>query len=186
MLKRLQIFVGLKCLMIAATLSLGACAVAPDMPNHVFEYDTWVDSPDAEVLDYQYGNSRQPGVRPSAEALRLNEVGQQTGVDGPMLRGDFLYVKWRIRKTGQIFEDRVDLRNRLPKDLTNCRVHFVINGSQLYVYVIYPQKVAGLCPPDSQQAYRSTPPQKQIFVEYCSRKIVQIYPDQSNANGTAG
>ncbi|WP_206956332.1 hypothetical protein [Trinickia acidisoli] len=185
-MKQLKIFVGLKCLVVATTLMLGACAVGSDMPDHAFEFDTWIDSPGAEVLDYQYGNSRQPGVKPSEEALRLHQVGQQAIVNGPMLRGDFLYVKWRIRKTGQVFEDRVDLRHRLPKDLTGCRVHFVIDGSHLLVYVITPEKVTGLCPSDSQQAYRITPPQKQIFIEYCSRKIIQIYPDRSNVSDTAG
>lgn len=181
-LKSIRILVGLKCLAVVAALSLSACAFGPDTPDHAFEFDTRIDSPDAELLDYQYGSSRLPGVRPSAEELRLDQVGQQAIINGPMLRGDFLYVKWRIRKTGQVFEDRVDLRKRLPKDLTNCRVHFVINGSQLYVYVIYPQRVVGQCPSDSQQAYRSTPPQRQLFIEYCGRKIAQIYPDRPNAS----
>ena len=156
------------------------------MPDHAFEYDTWIDSPDAEVLDYQYGNSRLPGVRPSAEALRLDQVGQQTIVDGPMLRGDFLYVKWRIRKTGQVFEDRVDLRNRLPKDLTGSRVHFVVDGKQLYVYVITREKVTGLCPADDQAAFNRVRPEQRIYLEYCSREILQIYPDQPAAKVTTG
>lgn len=181
-MKPLRICIGLKCLVVAATLLLSACAFGPDTVNHVFEYDTWIDSPDAEVLDYEYGNSQLPGVRPSVEARRLDEVGQQTLVHGAMLRGDFLYVKWRIRKTGQVFEDRVDLRKRLPSDLTNCRIHFVLNGSQLRVYVVYPQAVNGLCQSDIQKSYRESPPERKIFIEYCNQKIVQIYPGESLGN----
>lgn len=176
MKKRMGAVIALKCLVIGVVLTLGACAIGSDAPIHEFEFDTWVDSPDVEVLDYQYGTSRQPGVRPSAESLRLHQVGQASGVNGAMLRGEFLYVKWRIRKTGEVYEDRVDLRNRLPKDLDHCNIHFVIDGAQLNVYVISPEKVAGHCPQDKSAAYKRTRPQDRIFLDYCAYRITRIYP----------
>jgi len=53
-----------------------------------------------------------------------------------MLRGDFLYVKWRNKGTGQVYEDNVDLRQRLPANIVDHRIHFIIKGSKLYVYLI--------------------------------------------------
>ncbi len=53
-----------------------------------------------------------------------------------MLRGDVLYVKWRNKASGQIYEDTVDLRRRLPANITDQRIHFMVKGPQLYVYLI--------------------------------------------------
>ncbi|PMS14503.1 hypothetical protein C0Z18_31180 [Trinickia dabaoshanensis] len=163
--------------MVAGAMLLGGCAVGTDTPRHAFDFDAQDDSPGVEVLNYQYGTSRLPGVRPSADALEHNDVPQQTDVYGAMRRGDFLYVKWRVQATGKLYEDRVDLRSRLPRNLDDYRIHFAIDGSQLYVYLISPEKVTGLCPDDPGLAYKRTPRQKRIFIMYCSRKIKQIYPD---------
>jgi len=93
---------------------------------------------------------------------------------GPMLRGDFLYVKWRVKNRmkpseyiGQ-FEDKVDLRTRLPADITNFGIHFVVKDAQLYVYLIPPP---GVWPAG---ALRSTAPA--TMSAYLKQH--QIYPDQ--------
>ncbi len=156
---------------------LGGCAIGTDTPVHAFDFDVRDDSPGVEVMDYQYGASRLPGVRPPADALAHDQVPQQTDVDGAMRRGDFLYVKWRIQSTGKVYEDRVDLRSRLPSNLDHCRIHFAIDGRQLYVYLISPEKVTGLCPDDPGEAYKRTAPYKQILITYCFKKITQIYPN---------
>jgi hypothetical protein len=57
-----------------------------------------------------------------------------------MLRGDFLYVKWRIDSTGQVYEDTVDLKSRLPRDITNHEIYFIVKGTQLVVYLITPER----------------------------------------------
>lgn len=57
----------------------------------------------------------------------------------PMPVGEFLYVKWRVRATGQVYEERVSLRNRLPVDMKDHGLTFVIEGPQLYVYLITPK-----------------------------------------------
>lgn len=66
-------------------------------------------------------------------------LGYQMGVNGPIPVGEFLYVKWRLKATGEVFEQRVDLRGRLPRDMTDHELTFVIDGPQLYVYVVTPQ-----------------------------------------------
>jgi len=83
-----------------------------------------------------------------------------------MLRGDFLYVKWRIKSTGQVYEDTVDLRRRLPADITDHRIHFIVKGPQLYVYLITPERRPPDMPPNGPRPYQYL-------------KTITIYPDQA-------
>lgn len=162
-------------------LGLAACTTEPRLPDHAFEFDAVHDSPDIEVLNYQYGNSKLPGVRPPEWALKKEGyVAGGTGIHGPMPRGDFLYVKWRIKSTGKVLEDTVDFRSRLPADITDHRIHFVIRGSQLYVYLITPEKLTpNPCPSleERRRLAQIEPPEDRVFRMYCSFKILTIYPN---------
>jgi hypothetical protein len=106
---------------------------------HSFEFDMHNDSPDTEVLDFQYGSSDQTGTCAYKPGVARGEYYLQHGIGGLMPRGEFLYVKWRSKSTGQIYEDRVDLKDRLPADLTHYTVTFFMKGPQLYVYLISPR-----------------------------------------------
>jgi hypothetical protein len=86
-------------------------------------------------------------------------------VSGAMLRGDFLYVKWRNVDTYQVYEDTVDLRSRLPRDIEGQRVYFMIRGSQLYVYLISRESKPPDMPAIGPRMYRD-------------RKVIQVYPDK--------
>jgi hypothetical protein len=132
--------------------------------DHAFGFDMRYDDQDAEVLDYRYGNSKLPVQAPESAVLDGKPLVSANG-NGPMLRGEFLYVKWRNKGTGQLFEDNVDLRHRLPTDITGYRVQFIIKGPQLYVYLISPQ----LRPPD----FPANGPKM-----YHYKKTTVIYPDQ--------
>lgn len=59
-----------------------------------------------------------------------------THVAGVMVVGKDLYVKWRIKSTGQILEDTVDLRSRLPLSINKHQLRFIIEDKQLFVYLI--------------------------------------------------
>lgn len=140
---------------------------------HTFSFDVRNDSPDIEVLDYQYSNSRHAGVRPERERVNMGETFGSESIYGSILRGDFLYVKWRVKKPGKLlpeylgtYEDRVDLRSRLPADITGLRIHFVIRGPQLYVYLIWPYDPKHDYPPGELNGYER-------------QKKVRIYPDQA-------
>ena len=133
---------------------------------HVFEFDARRDSPDAEILNYRYGDSKQPGARPPEWALRQGKVAQATTIIGEMLRANELYVKWRIRSTGAIFEDTVDLGKRLPRDINRQGVYFVVEGAQLYVYLVSDQRRAPDEPPNGPSIYHH-------------RKVTTIYPDRA-------
>ncbi|HEY6895941.1 MAG TPA: hypothetical protein VI279_01665 [Rhodocyclaceae bacterium] len=150
-------------------LALAGCALGPPLTNHSFSYDAFNDSPDAEILNYRYGDSRQPGARGDEEIANWGHVGQRGSINGRMLRGDFLYVKWRIRKTGQVYEDTVDLRSRLPQSITDHTIHFVVKGPQLYVYLISPERRPADWPPNGPRMFQYL-------------KVYTIYPDQSKSH----
>lgn len=159
--------IGLYCLFAVLTvcMALTACATGPVLPDHAFSFDAVRESPDAEVLNYRYGDSRMLAAHAQEGDLQRGTVRQGTNINGPMLRGDFLYVKWRIKRSGKEYEDRVDLRSLLPADIQDHRIHFVIKGPQLYVYLISPERN----PPD-WPTY--DPP------GYTHKKTYQIYPNQ--------
>ena len=87
-----------------------------------------------------------------------------------MLRGDDLYVKWRDKLSGNVFEKTIDLRSRLPADIYDHRIVFVIGGprsSEVFVYLVSPERR----PPDM------APNGPRI---YSYRKVSTIYPDTRN------
>ncbi len=86
-----------------------------------------------------------------------------------MILGESLYVKWRIKSTGEVFEDTVDLKSRLPRDVTSYRIYFVIDVRQLRVYLVSPI----LRPPD----FPITGPTK-----YQYYKVYSIYPNSTLEN----
>lgn len=124
--------------LLALALLLAGCASKPRLVYHSFGFDMLADSPDAELLDYRYGTSMQPGARPSEWSLKQGKIRQYAGTTGEMVLGDSLYAKWRNKSTGEVLEDTVPLSGRLPGDITNHQVYFVIEGRQLHVYLISP------------------------------------------------
>ncbi len=154
--------------LITLTLCLWGCAVIGQrQPDHSFSYDAefdgWADK--ADLLEYRYGDKE----RMTANAVKPGQerVGIGGTVSGPMPIGEFLYVKWRIKATGEVLEDRVDLRPLLPWDMDGCKVTFVIDGRQLYVYLVTNQN----------KPYESPP----ILKTYLSRLKVsyEIYPNNT-------
>lgn len=121
---------------------LSACASAQQLPNHSFEFHAARDSPEIEILDYRYGDSKQPGARASEWDKSIGRVQMGGAVYGAMLRGDSLYVKWRVKATTAIYEDTADLKACLPRDITAHTIYFVVKATQLNVYLISPQKRA--------------------------------------------
>jgi hypothetical protein len=137
-------FSSLRWLVSALLLALALAACVNNSPaqikltDHSFSFDGYFDKWDeiVDLLEYSYGDQyhmAQGKVKPPKERLR-----PQWGVNGSMPVGEFLYVKWRIKTTGEVLEDRVDLRPLLPKDMTDYGLTFVPDGKQLYVYLITP------------------------------------------------
>ncbi len=122
---------------------LMACASVggPKMVNHAFNFDGWNDGwqPTVELLEYAYGDQYAQVRRKAQDGY---SAGVTAGVNGAMPVGEFLYVKWRLKSSGEVLEQRVDLRDRLPRDMTDHELTFVLDGKQLFVFVITPQRQA--------------------------------------------
>ena len=120
---------------------LAACSSTGRVVDHSFGFDTRRAVPAVEVLNYQYGDSAMTGTRPPKWALNDGKPFYFEGVTGPIHVADFLYVKWRIKETGEIFERNIDLRHRLPRDIKDHKVYFDIKGPLLFIYLISPERL---------------------------------------------
>ncbi|MDM0105286.1 hypothetical protein QTH97_10110 [Variovorax sp. J22R24] len=120
-------------------VGLSACAIEPKQAFHRFSFDGKSDKwgKEIDLLEYSYGD--QYHMVRDRVPLDKDRLGPQSSVNGLMPVGEFLYVKWRIKSTGEVIEDRVDLRNLLPARMDDHGVLFVIDGSQLYVYLVTPK-----------------------------------------------
>ena len=121
---------------------LTSCTSLSGPQLHSFQFDAIADSSDILILAFKYGDLRasQAGEDEAFAAKSgMAHVRQGSGIGGFMPRGDFLFVKWRIKSTGQILEDRVDLRDRLPADITHHTIYFVVQKDELVVYLISPE-----------------------------------------------
>ena len=153
------------CVVMVALVAIVGCASNTRVIEHAFSFDMRGDGQDAEVLDYRYGESSVPIVS-NSDSLRAQGISPQSAnVMGPIQRGDFLYVKWREKSTGSIYEDTVDLRQRLPADIKDHRIHFMIRGPQLYVFLISPQR----------RPTGTKPTGPEVYSRYST---VLIYPDR--------
>jgi len=94
---------------------------------HSVEYERMM-SPDIEVLDCNYGDVY----------AGLSRRGYCFNVHGEMQVADFFYIKWRDKTTGQMYEERVDLKHRLPplRKMDGTTIFWLIEDNQLYVYLI--------------------------------------------------
>lgn len=145
--------------------------------THGFEFNAHTDSPDIEILNYEY-STRKPD-RDQLLGIGGNRVPQGSHISGGLPRGDSVYMKWRVRSTGEVFEDRVDLRSRIPGSIKEKKFYCVIDRGQLYILLIDFWEYKKRFTTDElkkSQAEANTPLKKVL-----SSKILhhdqQIYPD---------
>lgn len=127
-------------LMVSLVMSTQPACSEDQQPRwafHGLSYNQAVDMPQVDILDCLYGNALGAHTQREVDEglARRGECGNIFGT-GPI--GDFLYVKWRDKATGQVYEDRVDLKSRLPsaKEMHGQTIYFLIDDNQLYVYLI--------------------------------------------------
>ncbi|HEU5047343.1 MAG TPA: hypothetical protein VFT64_05800 [Rickettsiales bacterium] len=116
--------------------ALAACA--DPIAHHEFSFGdvNRQENKGIEILDYRYGNNKTIPTSPSADQLASGHVPQFTSVGTFDPPGDSLYVKWRVKSTGKVYQDTVDLKSRLPSNMNNKEIHFLIKDTKLYVYLI--------------------------------------------------
>jgi hypothetical protein len=143
-----------RCVATALVIALLAVACATgQLIEHGFGFDAIWDSPGIEVLDFRYGRSSNLATMARPPGNTDAKVPQSSSIYGPMLRPDRLYVRWRIRAIEQIVEEEVALDRRLPNGINAQRVHFVIKGSQLCVYLVSKELLPREAPPSPLRLY---------------------------------
>lgn len=165
-------------------ISFCLSAYASDLVYHRFEFDANSESPDIQLVAYKYGNDKGTGASAQEHEYTISGVkhfgmGGQAGITGDLLRPDFLFVKWRIKATGEVLEDTVDLKSRLPRDFSRHTVHFTVDDKQLYIYLIaWDNKKPKNCPSREEriEIAKTERPQRSLFRKYCANDIQQIYP----------
>lgn len=150
-------------------ISLVGCATGPKMVYHGIGFNS-AESVDVDILDWQYGtnNAENGGQQQFDTRARVSQVAvgkpfNSGGTTGGMPVGDFIYVKWRIKTTGEILEDKADMTKLLPRDMTFYRLHFVVKESQLYIYLIPPAPPGA--PPFNDPGISQQPWQSGYYLE---------------------
>lgn len=181
---------------------LSARASEPKLEWHSFGAHYLWDMPDVCILDYRYGDTKQPGRYVPDYYIKEGACRGGGSISGTMPRGDYLYVKWRIKSTEEVYEKNVDLKSRLPANIIDHKIIYMINGAQLFVYLISPDRKDGCpndysteaikcvkakqlekgyvegCPADKRAAMRVATAIDLVPITYCSLKSTILYPDQ--------
>ncbi|MFA7351298.1 MAG: hypothetical protein WC009_11090, partial [Methylotenera sp.] len=93
---------------------------------------------------------------------------QGDGTTGKRFKKDIkiLYVKWRIKSTGETREVTLDMQKKLPANFgDDFELFFSFKGPQLYVYLVTPERRATGEAPNGPDA-----------TDY--RKILTLYPEE--------
>jgi hypothetical protein len=152
----------------SAAVIMSGCATTPHKVFHSFNFDGWNDGwytgpqSNVQLQEYSYGDQYHMVRRKVKEGELF--LAPRTSVSGPMPVGEFLYVRWLLKDSQEMVEHRVDLSDRLPRDMQNQEITFVINGRQLFVYLVT----------DKGKPY-GTPP---VLKTWLSKQYVtyEIYP----------
>ncbi len=100
--------------------------------HYTFEFGGRGENVGIEVLDWKFGDAPFSFMH----APVSGPVPQSGNAAGKMPVADSLYVKWRVLATGKVYQDKVDLRSRLPFGMEDKVLHFDVRGTQVYVYLI--------------------------------------------------
>ena len=161
-------------------LTLMACAVPSASTSHTFSFDALRDSKDVEVLQYRYGDDGGFETRSTATEILAGKPVLSANTTGEILVGKDLYVKWRIKSTGQILEDTVDLRSRIPFSIKRHNLRFIIEGNRLYVYLISYDPVRPFFSKIDAERIRASAetPREKALIGYARNRVTLIYPEK--------
>lgn len=129
----------LSCAVFVVCIFVVACASSGGEQLHTFSFDVRTENPDVEVLDYRYGEARIGPSSADPNSIAQGKFRQSASVGGYLPRGQSLYIKWRLRATGEVREDTVDLEARLPADISHHTITLMFVEGALFVYLITPQ-----------------------------------------------
>ena len=117
-------FLGLLLLFLFCILT--ACAMGgPRVYKIKLSFDFFYDSPGMEVLDFQFGDSGLPKTETSEFRREKGLAVQKETSFLYMPKPEFVYVKWLNMQTGEVFEERAELKEHLPDGLDDYEITFL-------------------------------------------------------------
>ena len=124
--------------LVGSFLVLSGCATSPKTAFYSFNADggndKWVET--VELLDGRFGTEKLTFWDVPRSYVGTKYVSQGAGIGGQYPIPETLYVKWRIRATGEVLEKTVSFKGILPKDLNKQAITFLFEGKQLFVYLV--------------------------------------------------
>ena len=172
------------CVLIVCSLMLVliACSAVSNIVDnrtlHSINFDPYKDSTGIELLYYRYGSANEFGLRTTPGQAASGKPVPGTGMTGELPVGADFYAKWRVVSTGQIIEDTVNLKSRLPLYMHKQEIRPIIEGSQLYIYLISYDTMRPYFTSDEIfkiDSYATNIRQRAI-AQYARSKVIQIYP----------
>jgi hypothetical protein len=118
-------------------IGMQGCAVTTVPEWHSFEFDAVFEMNDIEIIDFRYGNGpafpARTRCRPVSE--RDNKCLQGTSANLLTEIGETLWVKWKVKSSGLVYEDTIEIKKLLPKSIKGMTIFFVIRDKQLSLYL---------------------------------------------------
>lgn len=179
-MKMLKKFQWLSLILLLSVLA--ACAgVSQTLTNrayHSLDFRPGIESPSIDLLAFRYGSSNHFGFRTPLTDIAQGKTSAGAAITGDLPVGDDFYAKWRDKKTGQIYEDTVDLKSRLPYSMHNQELHPIIEDSQLFIYVISFEPVREMMSLSEVDQIRRThkSSKERVFSFKLRNRVTQIYP----------
>lgn len=153
--------------LVVAGLMLTALAVyaveknsGPRMAWHSFEFDGY---PGIEILDWSYGDPKLSVIHTPDSYRGEPHIPQGDKTGGKIVVGDYFYAKWRVNSTRKEYEEKVDLKSRLPSDMDDKIIKIVFEESHLHIYLVEGNTAAQLhakgapdCPASVYEPFKCT------------------------------
>jgi hypothetical protein len=166
------------CLLAVLTACTGTPQIISGRAFHSLSFDPSRESEGIQALYYRYGSADQFGLRTTSDDLATGKPIAGAAITGELPVGDDFYVKWRIVATGQVLEDSVNLKSRLPFNMNRQTLKPIIEGTQLYIYLISFDPVRDVMTVDDADEIRRQhrTRREQAFSYVLRNKVIQIYP----------
>jgi hypothetical protein len=128
---------ALPLLAVGVLMIVMGCAIGPKKALHGLEFDAVFNMTDIEIIDYKYGDGPafpirtrcRPKVTPTDKCAQSESANLLTEI------GETLYVKWKIKSTGEILDDTIIMKKVLPDDINGMKLFFYIKQRQLYLFL---------------------------------------------------
>jgi hypothetical protein len=103
---------------------------------------------------------------------------QTHGETGVMTVGETLYVKWKIKSTGEVIEKSIDLKPILPTSMKDKKLYFILENQNIYVYTISHQPVReNFTPFEWLEINKNLLGTHLLRLRlYAAHELIQIYP----------